>query len=73
MSKIGLVAVLEEVAEERDELLEANEHLKIAVSQLRVELADTIAEAERRQVIARRDGHEDALRDLLRGQGGNRP
>ena len=63
MSKLGLVAVLEEVAEERDELLEANEHLRTAVSELRAERDDAIAEAKRRQAIARRDELEDV--DLI--------
>lgn len=57
MSKIGLVAVLEEVAEERDELREAWESCAVQVGELRAERDDAVSElrAERKRRLALED------------------
>ena len=56
MSKLGVLALLEDMTEERDELLKANEHLKGVVSELRAERDDAITEAKRWRMIAMRNG-----------------
>ena len=47
MSKLGVLAVLEEVAEERDELREAWESCAVQVGELRAERDDAISENRR--------------------------
>ena len=59
MSKLGVLAVLEEVAEERDELRDAWETATLTVSELRAERDDAIR--DNRKLRARVRALEDMV------------